>query len=520
MTKFDAPQPDFNEILTLHGKWLAAKPAVVQNTTTVTWAELDTRLNRVANGLIALGLRRGDRVAVVMDNSIAMIEAMFGILRAGGVIVPLNLSVPPEGMAAMLRDSAVSAIFADAGLTGRVDTVSRDLESLLAGARIAHGESPDGWTGFAGWRDAQRPGNPGIRVAPDDLFNIIYSSGTTGMPKGIAHAHARRTAFARDMAISLRLDTQARTLVTIGLYSNISMSSAIFTFLTGGTVCILDRFDPAAVVQAIEDHRITHILMVPIQFQMIWDQPGFGGRDLSSLRCILSVGSPLYSDLKRRIIDRVGPILIEAYGLTEGPLTIIDGEDCARLPGSVGKPILGTDIRIIDDKGREVPPGQDGEIVGRGPHTMPFYYNNQAATAETVWTCPEGRIWLRTGDLGRFDEDGFLFIVGRLKDMILSGGQNIYPSDIETVLITHPDVNDCAVIGIPHEKWGETPFAVVVPEPGAAPDPDSLRTWVNDRVGKRQRIAGVALQEMLPRNANGKVLKRDLREIYGKDKAV
>ena len=520
MTTFDAPQPDYNEILALHGKWQAGKPALIQGARTRSWGEFDAALNRVANGLLGLGLAHGDRVAVVMDNSIEMLEAMFAILRAGGVIVPLNLSVTPEGMAAMLRDSAVSAIFADAALVERVDAVCRELGSLLPGGRIAHGEAADGWTGYAGWRDTQSPDNPGIRVAPDDLFNIIYSSGTTGLPKGIAHAHARRTAFARDMAISLRLDTQARTLVTIGLYSNISMTSAIVTFLTGGTVCILDRFDPAAVVQAIEEQRISHVLMVPIQFQMIWDQPGFGERDLSSLRCVLSVGSPLYSDLKRRIIDRLGPILIEAYGLTEGPLTIIDGEDCARLLGSVGKPILGTDIRIIDDRGREVPPGQDGEIVGRGPHTMPFYYNNEAATAETVWTCAQGRMWLRTGDLGRLDEDGFLYIVGRLKDMILSGGQNIYPSDIETVLITHPEVNDCAVIAIAHEKWGETPFAVVVPEPGASPDAESLREWVNDRVGKRQRIAGLAFQDVLPRNANGKVLKRELREIYGGKGAV
>lgn len=515
MTTFDAPQPDYNEILALHGKWQASKPALVQNTLTVTWAELDARLNRVANGLVALGLRPGDRVAVIMENSTAMIEAMFGTLRAGGVIVPLNLAVPPDGMAAMMRDAGVGAVFVDAHLTGQLDRICRDLPTMLPGGCIANGPAPNGWTGYAGWRDAQGRDNPGIRAGPDDLFNIIYSSGTTGLPKGIAHSHARRTAFARDMSICLRLDTQARTLVTIGLYSNISMSSAIFTLLTGGTLFLHDRFDPASVAKAVERDRISHILMVPIQFQMIWDQPGFADRDLSSLRCILSVGSALHAGLKARILERTGPILIEAYGLTEGPLTIIDGEDCARLLGSVGKPVFGTDIRIVDAEGREVPAGTDGEIVGRGPHTMPGYYNNEAATRAAVWTCPEGRMWLRTGDLGRLDDDGFLYIVGRLKDMILSGGQNIYPSDIETVLITHPEVNDCAVIGIPHEKWGETPFAVVVAQPGTEPDATELRAWLNDRVGKRQRIAGVAFREALPRNPNGKVLKRELRDLYG-----
>jgi acyl-CoA synthetase (AMP-forming)/AMP-acid ligase II len=514
MTTFDAPNASFTEILALHGRWQGSKPALIQAGHSLSWRDFDRAQNRIANGLRALGVKPGDRVALIMRNSVQMVEAMFAILRAGAVIVPLNLTVPPQAMAAMLRDSGVAAVFVDAALAAGVQAELAGLATLVPGGRIMVGGTGAGWTGFARWRDAQDDTDPGVATGPDDLFNIIYSSGTTGLPKGIAHTQSRRLAFARDMALALRFDTQARTLATIGLYSNISMSSALFTFLAGGTLIIQDGFDPQAALGAIATQRISNLAMVPIQYQMLWDHAGFSGFDLSSLKSLLSVGSPLHVGLKARMIDRVGPIVIEAYGLTEGPLTIIDGADCARLPGSVGKPIQGTDIRIIDTHGHQVPPGTDGEIVGRGPHTMPYYYANDAATRDAVWTCPQGRMWLRTGDLGRLDDDGFLYIVGRIKDMILSGGQNIYPADIEAVLITHDQVSDCAVIGIAHDKWGETPFAVVVPEPGAVPDPVALRDWINARVGARQRVSGVALQASLPRNPNGKVLKRDLRDRY------
>jgi acyl-CoA synthetase (AMP-forming)/AMP-acid ligase II len=516
MTTFDAPAPGYSEILALHGRWLGTKPAVIEGDRTLSWRDFDAAQNRIVNGLRGLGVASGDRVALVMTNSIGMVTAMFGILRAGAVIVPLNLAVTPAAMGAMLGDSGVAAVFVDAALADALDPVLDGLGTLVPGGRIVVGGPRDGWTEFAPWRDSWPDTDPAIATGPDDLFNIIYSSGTTGLPKGIAHARSRRLAFARDLALTLRFDTRARTLATIGLYSNISMSSALFTFLAGGTLVVHDGFDPHKVLAAIRTQRITHALMVPIQYQMIWDADGFAGHDLSSLRCLLSVGSALHAGLKARMIESVGPIVVEAYGLTEGPLTVIDGADCARLPGSVGKPVLGTDIRIIDGHGREVPPGTDGEIVGRGPHTMPCYYNNEAATRDAVWTDPQGRMWLRTGDLGRLDDDGFLYIVGRLKDMILSGGQNIYPSDIESVLITHDQVNDCAVIGIGDEKWGETPFAVVVPEPGTDPDAEALRDWINARVGKRQRVAGVAFRASLPRNPNGKVLKHELRAIHDK----
>lgn len=511
---FDAPQQRFTDVLALHGKWLGDKPALVMGDSHLSWRNFDASQNRIANGLIALGVQKGDRVALITDNSIEMVQAMFGILRAGAVIVPLNLAVSAEGMHAMLTDSAVSAMFVSAPYVEKINAISAALVSLKPGGRILLGGEAQDWVSFAAWQAVQNNSDPKIKTDDNDLFNIIYSSGTTGMPKGIVHSQSRRLAFARDIGLTSRHDDKSRTLVNIGLYSNISMSAALVVLLVGGTLHIHASFSPKTTLDCIQDQGITHLLMVPIQFQMLWEMDGFDRYDLSSLRNLQSVGSALHAGLKDKMIAAVGPIVVEAYGLTEGPVTMISGDDCARLLGSVGKPLFGTDIRIINEAGSEVAAGQDGEIVSRGPHIMPGYYNNQAASDDATWISPEGDKWLRTGDLGRLDENGFLYIVGRLKDMILSGGQNIYPSDIEAVLITHPAVNDCAVIGVPHEKWGETPFAIVVPEANHTLETDRLTDWINSQVGKRQRIAGTALADSLPRNPNGKILKRVLREPY------
>lgn len=511
---FDSTQHLLTDILSLHGKWMGDKPALIAGKQELGWAEFERHQNQAASGLLAMGLAPGDRVAIVADNSIAMVEAMFGALRAGLVLVPLNLSVSDAALESMMHDAGVRAVFASSAQLPRVEAFAARLPDIRADAKIALDGSAKEWAGYETWRDGQSDTNPGVKIAPDDLFNIIYSSGTTGQPKGIVHNHVRRLAFIRDLGAAIGAQAASRALVTIGLYSNISLVSALIHLTMGGTVVLQDGFSAEEALAAIEEHGITHLFMVPVQYQAMWDVSDFDRHDLSSLECLFSVGSALRQGLKGKMIDTVGLKVMEAYGLTEGPVTVIEGEDCARLPGSVGKPLIGTDIRIIDSEGCEVAPGTDGEIVGRGPHTTIGYYRNPQASAEASWVSPEGELWLRTGDLGRLDEDGFLSIVGRLKDMIVSGGQNIYPSDIEAELLEHSQVGDCAVIGIAHEKWGETPLAVVVPAGDGAPDPDALKDWLNERVGKRQRIYGVELVQELPRNSNGKVLKRVLRDRY------
>ena len=511
MNWFDAQAPLFPEIIALHGKWQGAKPAVVDGDRVLSWREFDLRTNRVANGLRGLGVARGDRVVVLMHNSAEMLEAIWGILKAGAVAVPLNLSITDDAVAAMTNDSAAVALVASGDQCARVAALRARLAGVGADSFIGHEASLPGWHDFPAWRDAQPPDPPATQLADDDECNIIYSSGTTGLPKGIVHTHRRRLDWAYDLAIALRYHCGARTLCSLGLYSNISWAGFLCTLLAGGTVVIMRAFEPRALLELVGRERITHGAMVPLQFQRILELPDFDRYDVSSLRSLMCCGSPLPPALKAATIRRLGCELIELYGLTEGLITTLAPEDVERKLASVGKPLPGTDIRILGADDRDVAPGESGEIVGRGRIVMAGYHERPEASAEATWTDEQGRRWLRTGDIGRLDDEGFLYIVDRKKDMILSGGQNVYPADIESVMIRHPEVAEVAVIALPSERWGETPLAVVVPVAGVQVDAAALVAWTNERVGRQQRISGVVLRDSLPRNPNGKILKRELR---------
>jgi acyl-CoA synthetase (AMP-forming)/AMP-acid ligase II len=513
VSTFDAPAPLLPEIIALHGRWRAGRPAVVCDGRQETWAELVGTLNRFAKALHAHGIARGDRVAVLMGNGLPMVHALFGAMNAGAASVPLNLSVSDSALLGMLRDAGVRAVVATPDQRARIDALRGSLGGQVT-LYLLDGPGAPGWTGWQEFLGGRGDGPPQVRIEDDDLLNIIYSSGTTGVPKGIAHTHRGRRDWAYDLAIALRYHGGARTLATIGLYSNISWVAMLCTFLVGGTLFVQRSFDAGEFLEVVQRQRITHTAMVPVQFQRVVERLGEGDWDVSTMQAMMSCGSPMHPELRQALFRHFPNGVIELYGLTEGVITTLDPEDAPGRWTSVGRPLQGTDIRLIDDAGREIPVGAAGELVSRGRITMPGYHNRPDATREATWTDENGRRWLRTGDIGRLDDAGFLYIVDRKKDMILSGGQNIYPADIEAVMLGHPDVAEIAVIAVPSEKWGETPLAIVVPRGGVQPDPAALTAWTNERVGRQQRISGVVLRDSLPRNPNGKILKRELRREF------
>lgn len=510
--KIQPTNPLLPDIIALHGKWRANKPAIVSHGETLTWAKLNSRINQVANGLKKMGLEKGDRVIVLMSNGMPMIETLFGIMMGGFVSAPLNVSVSDAAIANMINDSQAKAIIATEEHCDRLEQMAEDLPQDAFVNRICTGETRAGWLNFYSWRSEQSAFRPDVTIAPNDYLNIIYSSGTTGLPKGIVHTHSGRRDWAYDLAIALRYHSASRFLVTIGLYSNITWVGMLCTMLAGGTVLINDKFDAEQLWRRIDDDKITHLSMVPVMYERMMDVEN-GQFDGASMRGMMSAGSPLREPVKGALFERFDCGIIELYGLTEGVITTLDPEDAKGRLSSVGLPLIGTDLKILDDDDTECSVGQAGEIVANGRIVMPEYFNRPDATRQSLWVDTCGVHWLRTGDIGYLDAEGFLYIVDRKKDMILSGGQNVYPQDIEAILLTHERVKDAAVIGVKSRKWGETPLAIVVSKAGAL-DAAALRDWANKKLGKQQRIVGVDMIDEIPRNPNGKILKRELRETY------
>jgi len=504
------------DILRLHGRWRARHAALVTDEETLDWATLDRRSEQVANGLRASGCADGARVGIVMNNSAPTVEVLLGAMKAGAIVAPLNTSMTGDAIAAMLRDAGATAIFTTAEHDGRVSAEALAQAKLHVTAGV--GESARGLS-YASWRQEWCAEPAGAPLDGDDVCNIIYSSGTTGQPKGIAHTHGARLGWTHDLAHALRYHSDARLLIATGLYSNITWAGMLPTLMLGGTLFVRKVFDAADVLATIARERITHTSMVPVQFQRLIAHPEFDHHDRSSMQAMMCCGAPLPLQVKRKLFETFRCGIIELYGSTEGIVTTLAPEEACDRMTSVGKPLPGEDLAILDDANQRAAPGAAGEIVALSHFAMCGYWNNPAATAEAIWVDEGGRRWLRSGDIGRLDEEGFLYITDRKKDMIISGGQNVYPADIEAVLVRHGDVLDCAVLGVPSERWGEAPLALVVLREGADADAGSLREWANAQLGKQQRLSLIELRETLPRNANGKLLKRELRAPYWHTKA-
>lgn len=496
----------FEGLIRAHAAARPDKPALVDARRVIRYGELDQLMDRITAALQRGGVGKGDVVAACALSSAEYGAAFLGTLRAGAVIAPLAPSSTPESLLTQLADSAAKVLFLDAETARQMgDALARVTAKRVALDGSGAGEALETWMASVG-------ATPDVHAPqPDDGFNIIYSSGTTGAPKGIVQPHRMRWGQVRRGGY--RVD--AVTMISTPLYSNTTLISFLPTIGNGGTAVLMPKFDATAFLELSQTHRATHTILVPVQYRRLLDHPGFDRYDLSSYKLKFVTSAPFSAAAKREVLDRWPGGLVEFYGMTEGGVTC--SLRCHEFPDklhTVGKPLPGHEIRLIDDDGREVAQGEAGEVVGRSGAMMVGYHNQPGKTSEAEWFSPEGLRYIRTGDVGRLDEDGFLTLLDRKKDMIISGGFNIYPSDLEAELGQHPAVAEAAVVGVPSEAWGETPVAFVALKPGLSATADEVRDWVNARVGKTQRLSDLRLVDALPRSHIGKVMKRELKDGY------
>lgn len=483
-------------------------PAVIEGSHVLTYGQLNDRADRVAAALQRDGAQDGKKlysISIVSHSCVDYVSAYVGALRAGLAVAPLPPSATPEQIAGMAADSDAGHLFWDGANAEALAGVAAKLP-----AKRIRFDTPefDAWLAPAGTKPAP------VTVTPQMPFNIIYSSGTTGTPKGIVQPHGMRWLHMQ-RANAYGYDRGAVTLLSTPLYSNTTLVSLFPTLAGGGTAVLMPKFDVVQYLELAQKHRVTHTMLVPVQYRRIMAHPDFDRYDLSAFRGKFCTSAPFAAELKADILKRWPGKLMEFYGMTEGGGTcILIADEFPDKLHTVGRPAEGHDIRLIDEQGNAVPPGEIGEIVGHSGATMTDYHKQPQKTAEAEWFDAGGKRFIRTGDMGRFDADGFLQLMDRRKDMIISGGFNIYPSDLEAVLKQHPAVYDVAVVGVPSEDWGETPVAFVVRTPGADAGAQDILGWANGKLGKMQRLSAVVFRDMLPRSAIGKVLKRELRDEY------
>ncbi|MBI1237894.1 MAG: long-chain-fatty-acid--CoA ligase [Alphaproteobacteria bacterium] len=492
-----------------------------------TCGQFDENCNRVGNGLIAAGVKPRERIAYLDKNSDCFFEAWFGATKANAVMVPVNWRLAPAEIAYVINDAQAKVLFVGAPFYGAVEAIEKELKTVALIVAL-DGDHPR-WPAFKAWRDANSTSDPKVPSEADDVAIQLYTSGTTGHPKGAMLTHNNFLGGRAQQAGHASLGFNEWTEKDVSLVAmpifHIGGAGWGFNGLLNGAMNIIVReFTPRGALEAIRDHKITKLFMVPAAMKFAIEDPLAATTDFSSLKYMLYGASPIPLDLLRRAMDVFKCGFVQVYGMTEttGSVTYLPPEDHDpngnRRMRSAGKPFPGVEVKIIDEEGAILPAETVGEICIRSTLNMRGYWNLDGATKKTL----DSEGWLRTGDAGYLDADGYVYVHDRVKDMIVSGGENVYPAEVESAIFGHPAIADVAVIGVPDDKWGEAVKAMVVLKPGASATAEEIIQFARGRIAGFKCPKSVAFIEALPRNPSGKILKRELRSPFweGRERQV
>jgi len=507
------------EILLNNARHNPDKSAVIckSTNTNCTYGKLNARVNQLAHALSTVGVRKGDRLAIIQHNCLQYIEIFFAAMKIGAAIVPLDHRLVTRELTYLLKDSGANTLFVGANYLDKlIDSMDSELKSVKN--LFCIGPGAESMRSYNELVSSHPSAEPEVNVNEDDLATLHYTSGTTGLPKGVMMTHRNLVTAMMNLVEAIPIMPDDITLHT----SPFSHIAAVWPLLVhcyaGGTNVVVDRFDPQAVLETVEENKVTTWNSVPTMIIRLIEYPDLPSYNLSSLRLVVYGAAPMPVEVLKKAILSLGNVFVQIYGSTETYIAtvlpkkdhVIDGpEDRLRRLRSCGKPIGGCEVRVVNEQWKDVMPGETGEIIVRGDSVTQGYWRLPEETAKTI---RQG--WFCTGDLATVDEDGYIYIIDRKKEIIISGGENISPKEVEEVIYGHPSVFEVAVIGVPDQKWGEAVKAVVVLKPGKAATEDEIITFCRNSLARFKVPKSVEFTDSLPKTASGKISRKELKELY------